>query len=307
MILVTGGAGFIGSHIVRALTDAGSKVRVLDDLSSGRAENLAGLDVEFVRGDICDAAIVAQAVRGVRAVCHHAAMISVPRSVEDPLGSHRINVEGTLNLLEAARRAGAPRFVLASSAAIYGDEPSLPKTEQSPQRPQSPYALHKLIGEGYLKLYHDLYGMDTLSLRYFNVYGSRQDPASPYAAVIPLFIDALREGRRPTVYGDGKQTRDFVYVDDVARANLAALTVPDPDGRVVNVAGGRRIDLLELLDTLGEIFTVSPAPLFAPARLGDVRHSVAAVDAAAELLNFRPTVSLREGLAATVAWSRGGS
>ncbi|HPQ71087.1 MAG TPA: SDR family oxidoreductase [bacterium] len=307
MILVTGGAGFIGSHIVRALLDAGEAVRVLDDLSTGRADNLAGLAVDFVRGDIRDAATVARAVAGVRAVCHHAAMISVPRSVEDPLGSHRINVEGTLNVLEAARRAGVKRFVLASSAAIYGDEPSLPKSEQSPQRPQSPYAVHKLIGEQYLRLYHDLYGMDTLSLRYFNVYGPRQDPASPYAAVIPLFIAALRDGRQPTVFGDGRQTRDFVYVGDVARANVAALNAPDPGGRVVNVAGGRRIDLLELLETLGRIFAVNPEPLFAPERPGDVRHSVAAVEAAAQVLAFRPTVELPEGLAATVAWSRGGS
>ncbi len=307
MILVTGGAGFIGSHIVRALLDAGEAVRVLDNLSTGRADNLAGLPVDFVRGDIGDAATVARAVAGVRAVCHHAAMISVPRSVEDPLGSHRTNVDGTLTVLEAARKAGVRRFVLASSAAIYGDEPSLPKSEQSPQRPQSPYAIHKLIGEQYLRLYHDLYGMDTLSLRYFNVYGPRQDPASPYAAVIPLFIAALRDGRRPTVFGDGRQTRDFVYVGDVARANVAALNASAPGGRVINVAGGRRIDLLELLETLGRIFAVDPEPLFAPERPGDVRHSVAAVEAAAQVLAFRPAVELPEGLAATVAWSRGGS
>jgi len=307
MILVTGGAGFIGSHIVRALLAAGESVRVLDDLSTGRADNLAGLSVDFVRGDIRDAAAVARAVAGVRAVCHHAAMISVPRSVEDPLGSHRVNVEGTLTVLEAARQAGVKRFVLASSAAIYGDEPSLPKSEQSPQRPQSPYAIHKLIGEQYLRLYHDLYGLDTLSLRYFNVYGPRQDPASPYAAVIPLFIAALRDGRRPTIFGDGRQTRDFIYVGDVARANVAALQAPAPGGRVINVAGGRRIDLLELLDTLGRIFGVDPDPLFAPERPGDVRHSVAAVEAAAQVLAFRPVVELPEGLAATVAWSRGGS
>ncbi len=307
MILVTGGAGFIGSHIVRALLAAGESVRVLDDLSTGRADNLAGLSVDFVRGDIRDAATVARAVAGVRAVCHHAAMISVPRSVEDPLGSHRVNVEGTLTVLEAARQAGVKRFVLASSAAIYGDEPSLPKSEQSPQRPQSPYAIHKLIGEQYLRLYHDLYGLDTLSLRYFNVYGPRQDPASPYAAVIPLFIAALRDGRRPTIFGDGRQTRDFIYVGDVARANVAALQAPAPGGRVINVAGGRRIDLLELLATLGRIFGVDPDPLFAPERPGDVRHSVAAVEAAAQVLAFRPAVELPEGLAATVAWSRGGS
>ncbi|MHA1568961.1 MAG: SDR family oxidoreductase [Alphaproteobacteria bacterium] len=305
MILVTGGAGFIGSHIVRALSERGRAVRVLDNLSTGRRDNLAGLDIDFLEGDICDDDTVDRAVRGTTAICHHAAMISVPRSVEDPAGSHAINIDGTVRLLEAARRHGAKRFVLASSAAIYGDEPSLPKTETSPLKPQSPYALHKLVGEQYLRLYNDLYGMDTLALRYFNVYGPRQDPKSPYAAVIPLFINALRDDHRPTVFGDGRQTRDFVYVADVVQANLAALEVPDPMGRVVNVAGGRQTSLLDLLAVLERIFQHKAEPLFADPRPGDVRHSVAAIEAARELLGYAPATSLEDGLTATAGWMTG--
>ena len=305
MILVTGGAGFIGSHLVRALVAQGRPVRVLDNLSTGRRENLNGLDVEFIEGDLRDDDALAVALRGVEAVSHHAAMISVPRSVDDPLGSHAINVEGAVRLLDLARRFGVQRFVFASSAAIYGDEPTLPKTENMPPLPQSPYALHKLVGEQYLRLFHRLYGMDTVSLRYFNVYGPRQDPASPYAAVIPLFASALRENRRPTVFGDGQQTRDFVYVDDVVRANLAALTVADPAGRVVNIASGKQSNLLDLLAALAPNFKRKLKPVFADARPGDVRHSVASIDAARELLGFAPTVGLEEGLAATVRWMKG--
>jgi len=305
MILVTGGAGFIGSHIVRALVETGHAVRVLDNLSTGRRENLDGVEVEFVEGDICNDDDVDRAVIGVRAIVHQAAMISVPKSIEQPWQSHAINVDGTLRLLEAARRAGVRRFVLASSAAIYGDEPSLPKSETSPQQPQSPYAIHKLIGEQYLRLYHELYGLDTVCLRYFNVFGPRQDPTSPYAAVIPLFIRAMAAGERPTVFGDGEQTRDFVFIDDVVRANLAALSVPEPAGRVVNVAGGRSISLLDLLRELEAVFDRRADPVFAAPRPGDVRHSVAAIDAAVALLGYRPQTGLREGLAATVAWMTG--
>ena len=305
MILVTGGAGFIGSHITRVLLAAGHSVRVFDNLSTGNRENLDDLDVEFVEGDIRNDDDVCYAVAGVKAVYHQAAMISVPQSVRDPWGSHAVNVNGMLRVLNAARLEGVKRFVFASSAAIYGDEPSLPKKETSTLRPQSPYAVHKLIGEQYLRLYHELYGMDTISLRYFNVYGPRQDPKSPYAAVIPLFVNALADNRVPTVYGDGKQTRDFVYVGDVARANLAALTVPNPAGRVVNIAGGRRISLLDLLGELETIFARKAEPIFTDPRPGDVRHSVAAIDAAAELLGFAPDTDLAEGMAATVAWMTG--
>ncbi len=305
MILVTGGAGFIGSHIVRALLAQGKQVRVLDNLSTGRRENLNGLDIEFVEGDLRDDDALAAALRGVEAVCHHAAMISVPGSVADPLGSHQINIEGTVRLLDLARRLGVQRFVFASSAAVYGDDPTLPKSEDLPPQPQSPYALHKLVGEQYLRLYHHLYGIDTIALRYFNVYGPRQDPASPYAAVIPLFVSALREGRRPTVFGDGLQTRDFVFVEDVARANVAALSVPNPAGCVINIASGRQTSLLDLLAALAPNFKKKLKPVFANPRPGDVRYSVAANEAAKRLLGFEPTVGLEEGLAATVRWMKG--
>ena len=305
MILVTGGAGFIGSHIARELVRQGRPVRVLDDLSSGNRENLAGVDVDFIEGDIQNEETVARAMRGVEAVCHHAAMISVPQSVDDPLGSHAINVEGTVRLLEAARRAGVKRFTFASSAAVYGDEPSLPKTEDSPLRPQSPYALHKLIGEQYLRLFHELYGLETLALRYFNVYGPRQNPHSPYAAVIPLFIEAMERGERPTVFGDGRQTRDFVFIDDVVRANLSALSVPGACGQAVNVAGGAQTDLLELLAELERVFARAADPVFAETRPGDIRHSYASIAAAGELLDFQPSTLFAEGLAATVGWATG--
>jgi UDP-N-acetylglucosamine/UDP-N-acetyl-alpha-D-glucosaminouronate 4-epimerase len=302
MILVTGGAGFIGSHIVRALLERGYQVRVLDNLSTGDRDNLAGLDVELIVGDIKNPEQVAAAVAGVEAVFHEAANISVPATVKDPAGSHRDNVEGLVNVLEAARRAGVRRVVFASSAAVYGDEPSLPKTETSPVRPQSPYALHKLIGEQYLKLYHDVYGLDTVSLRYFNVFGPRQDPASPYAAAIPIFVSCYAENKRPTIFGDGKQTRDFVAVEDVVAANLAALEMANPAGRVFNIAGGRRIDLLELLEHIGAAFGRRLEPIFADERPGDVKHSVASIDAAAAALDFQPRTPLAEGLAATVNW-----
>jgi len=302
MILVTGGAGFIGSHIVRALSAENQAVRVLDNFSTGRRENLTAGQVEVLEGDLRDPAAVVRAVAGVEAVCHQAALIGVPQTVADPQTSHQINVEGTVRLLEAARQAGVKRFVLASSAAVYGDEPSIPKTEDSPLAPRSPYALHKLIGEQYLRLYHEVYGMDTISLRYFNVFGPRQNPASPYAAVIPLFIQALAERRAPTIYGDGGQTRDFVYVADVARANLAALQAPDPRGQVFNIAGGRRISLLELLSQLERIFNFRTVPIFSAPRPGDVRHSVASIDLAHRVLNYAPTTSLDEGLAVTAQW-----
>lgn len=307
MILVTGGAGFIGSHLVRGLLAAGEHVRVLDNLSTGKRENLEGATVEWLEADLRDDAALAAAVRGVTAVYHLAAVVSVPQTVADPAMSHEVNVTGTVRLLEHARQAGVRRFVLSSSAAVYGDEPSLPKRETSPLQPRSPYALHKLVGEQYLKLYADLYGMDTLSFRYFNVFGPRQDPNGAYAAAIPRFVEAMAAGVSPTIFGDGRQTRDFIYVEDVVAANLAALRAPQPAGRVCNVAGGRRIDLLELLAELEGIFRREAKPIFAEMRPGDVRHSVAATDAAADYLGFRPRTSLAEGLAHTVRWmTRGG-
>ncbi|NLH49877.1 MAG: NAD-dependent epimerase/dehydratase family protein [Myxococcales bacterium] len=302
MILVTGGAGFIGSHLVRGLLARGERVRILDNLSSGKRANIAGLDVEFEPADLRDEAAVAAAVRGVDAVYHLAAVVSVPQTVADPATSHDVNVTGTYRLLENARLAGVRRFIFSSSAAVYGDEPSLPKRETSPLAPRSPYALHKLIGEQYLKLYADLYGMDTMSFRYFNVFGPRQDPLGAYAAAIPKFVEAMAAGVSPTIFGDGRQTRDFVFVEDVVAANLAALKAERPAGRVINVAGGRRIDLLELLGALETVFQREAKPVFAAPRPGDVRHSVAATDEAAAYLGFHPRTSLTEGLAQTVRW-----
>lgn len=305
MILVTGGAGFIGSHIVRALVARGHRVRVLDNLSTGKRENLNGVDAELVVGDITDTDAVEAALAGVTAVFHEAADISVPHTVDDPVGTHRVNVNGTVNLLDGARRHGVKRFVFASSAAVYGDEPSLPKTEESPLCPRSPYALHKIIGERYLKLYHDVYGLDTISLRYFNVFGPRQDPASPYAAAIPIFVSCYADRRRPTIFGDGGQTRDFVFIDDVIAANLAALEIENPGGRVFNIASGRSIQLLELLEYIGAAFGKTLDPIFAEARPGDVRHSHAVIDRAADVLGYQPRVDMIRGLAQTVRWLTG--
>jgi UDP-glucose 4-epimerase len=306
MILVTGGAGFIGSHVVRGLLAEGRPVRVFDNFSTGKRENLAGLAVDLRVGDVRDPQAVDAAVAGAEAVIHLAAAISVPQTVADPAGSHEVNVEGTFRMLHAARQAGVRRFLLASSAAVYGDEPSLPKTETSPTRPQSPYALHKLIGEQYLRLYAELYGMETLSLRYFNVFGPRQSPDSQYAAVIPKFVEAMSKDGRPTVFGDGGQTRDFVFVEDVVAANLAALAAPHLDGRVLNVAGGGAVSLLDLLATLEKIFQRQAAPVFAPSRAGDIRHSVAAIDAAAGFLGYRPRTTLLDGLSRTAEWLTAG-
>jgi UDP-glucose 4-epimerase len=307
MILVTGGAGFIGSHLVQGLRAGGHRVRVLDNLSTGSRDNLTDPAVELLVGDLRDAAAVERAVQGVEAVFHLAAVISVPQTVADPVGSHAVNVDGTLSLLEHARRAGVRRVVLASSAAVYGDDPTLPKTESSPTRPLSPYGLHKLIGEQYLRLYHDAYGLDTLSLRYFNVFGPRQRPDSPYAAVIPCFVHALTNGSSPTIFGDGRQTRDFVYIDDVVAANLAALTASRPAGRVLNIAGGRGVSLLELLAALEQVFARRAAPVFAPPRPGDIRHSMAAIDAARQYLGYEPRTPLVQGLAATCRWMTAGA
>ncbi|MDP8222705.1 MAG: SDR family oxidoreductase [Candidatus Lernaella stagnicola] len=306
MILVTGGAGFIGSHIVRALEKRGSHVRVLDNLSSGKRDNLSGVDAEIVVGDIRSETDVERAMVGVRVVFHQAAAISVPQTIADPAGTHSVNVEGTVNVLEKARQAGVERFVFASSAAVYGDEPSLPKSESSPLRPLSPYALHKIIGEQYLKLYHDVYGMDTISLRYFNIFGPRQDPNSPYAAAIPIFVAKLHGQQPPTIYGDGRQTRDFVYIDDAVAANLAAMETTDPAGRVFNVARGEQTDLLQLLELIGNAFGRRADPVFTDPRPGDVRHSVASIEAAAQELRYQPQVSLADGLAKTVRWLIGG-
>ena len=305
--LVTGGAGFIGSHVVEALVARGETVRVVDDLSTGKRENLAGVGletVELIEDDLATPGVANRAVAGVAHVVHIAAIPSVPRSVEDPVKTHRANVDGTLLLLRAARDADVKRVVFASSSSIYGDAPTLPKHEEMPPNPLSPYALQKLIGEHYLRLFHRLYGLDTVALRFFNVFGPRQDPSSMYSGVISIFTAALSEGRVPTIHGDGEQTRDFTYVSDVANGVLAACTAPDVGGQVLNLARGGRTSLNRLFEILRDLIGSEIAPRYGPPREGDVRDSQADITRARKLLGTDSRVSLEEGLRRTVEWHR---
>jgi UDP-glucose 4-epimerase len=302
LALVTGGAGFIGSHLVDGLLAEGRAVRVLDDLSTGAEANLAGVRdrIDFVRGDLLDEKTVQRALEGVEVAFHQAAIPSVPRSIADPLRTNAVNVDGTLLLLEMARRAGVRRVVYAASSSAYGDSETLPKVETMPPQPLSPYALQKYAGEMYCRLFTDLYGLETVALRYFNVFGPRQNPDSPYAAVVPLFIRSCLNRQPATIHGDGEQSRDFTYVGDAVSANLLAARSPGAAGGVLNVAGGRRITLNELLRTLQEITGSRVPPVHTPARAGDVRHSEADIGLARRLLAYEPRVPLREGLRATV-------
>jgi UDP-glucose 4-epimerase len=308
--LVTGGAGFIGSHLVAGLVAEGWRVRVLDDLSSGREANLADVrdSVELLRGDVRDERALAQAVADVEVVFHQAALASVPLSVAEPLRTHAVNLDGTLNVLEAARHAGVRRVVYAASSAAYGDGEELPKRESMPANPISPYALHKHTGEQYCRLYTSLYGLEAVALRYFNIFGPRQDPKSEYAAVIPRFICAALAGEGATIFGDGEQTRDFAYVQDAVRANLLAADAERAPGAVINVATGRRTSLNELWSAIRSITGVKVESRHLPARAGDVRASVADLSRARELLGFEPAVDLLEGLRRTAEYfSKSGS
>ena len=303
--LVTGGAGFIGSHVVDALAARGDAVRVVDDLSSGRRGNLAGQpDVELIEADLAERQVAEAAVAGVDCAVHLAAVPSVPRSVREPRRAHRANVEATHELLLAARDAGVRRVVLASSSSVYGESRTLPKHEGLCPAPLSPYALHKLIGEQYAALFTRLYGLETVALRFFNVFGPRQSPGSQYSGVISLFTAALLAGRAPVIHGDGGQTRDFTYVSDVARGVLQACAAPAAAGRVVNVARGGRLSVNELCAALQRATGASVAPRYAEPRPGDVRHSQADVSLARELLGFAPAVEVEEGLRRTVDWQR---
>lgn len=301
--LVTGGAGFIGSNIVDALLASGHEVRVLDDLSTGYAENLAD-QVELLEGDVADGDVVAKAVTRCDVVFHQAAFRSVLRSVHDPLATDRANTHGTLTVLRAAAEAGVGRVVYASSSSVYGGAAELPTPESAPLAPRSPYAVSKLAGEHYCRVAAELYGLETLSMRYFNVYGPRQQPGAASATVVPLFIDALRQGTSPEVHGDGLQSRSFCYVGDVVAANLAAASAPPEScqGQAYNIGGRRSYSLLDLLAILGDILGVQPVPVFTEPRAGDVRHSFADISAAEAGLGHRPVVEIEDGLLRTVAW-----
>jgi UDP-glucose 4-epimerase len=305
--LVTGGAGFIGSHIVHALVARGDKVRVLDNLSTGKRTNLAAVagDVEFIEGDLSDAPAVGRAVAGCEVVFHEAALASVPRSVEAPLDSHAACATGTLNVLDQARRAGVRRVVYAASSSAYGNQPTPRKKENDLPSPLSPYAAAKLTGELYCEAFWHSYGLETVALRYFNVFGPRQDPRGPYAAVIPLFIKAIQEGDRPKIFGDGGQTRDFTYVENVVAANLKAAAAPrEAAGRVFNVGNGVAISLLDLLNELSRILGKKIEPIFLPERVGDVRDSLADITLARSVLGYEPIVDLPTGLVPTVEYYR---
>jgi nucleoside-diphosphate-sugar epimerase len=305
LYLVTGGAGFIGSHLAEELVRRGERVRVVDSLITGKRKNLAHLpQVEFLEGDLADLAVARRAVEGAGYVLHQAAIPSVPRSVSDPITSNRANVDATLNVLVAARDAGVKRLVYAGSSSAYGDTPTLPKHEEMPTSPLSPYALQKLVGEQYLRMFTQLYGLDTVTIRYFNVFGPRQDPSSPYSGVISLFISALAEGRRPTIYGDGEQTRDFTYVANVVDGVLRACHAPGIAGEMMNVATGGRISLNQLLATLSDLVGTRTEAIYASPRAGDVRDSQADIGRAKRLTGYEPSVGLREGLERTLAWYR---
>ena len=305
--LVTGGAGFIGSHLVEYLVGTGEEVVVLDDFSTGKRETLVPWSrrITLVEGSIVDPGICARAMRGVDFVLHQAALPSVPRSVKDPEATHAVCATGTLNLLVAARNAKVARFVYAASSSAYGDTPELPKRETMLARPRSPYAAAKLTGEHYCRAFHASYGLPTVSLRYFNVFGPRQDPASQYAAVVPKFLVAALTGEPPTIFGDGRQTRDFTFVANVVRANLQACAAGPPAfGEVCNIGCGSRVSLLDLWQSIRSLVGATVEPRHEPVRAGDVRDSLASLDRARELIGYVPEVSLEDGLRLTLAAMR---
>jgi len=300
--LVTGGAGFIGSHIAHRLLREGATVRVVDNLSTGKKERLRDVErcIEFIEDDITDRRVCDRAVQGVEYVLHQAAVPSVYRSIHDPVETNRANVIGTLNLLESCRQHGVRRFVYAASSSAYGDTQVLPKKEDMAPNPLSPYALQKFVGERYCKLYNDLYGLETVSLRYFNVFGPSQDPWSEYSAVIPKFATRLQSGQSLVVYGDGEQSRDFTYIDNVVEANILAIKAPRTAGAVINIGCGESLTLNRLIRFLEEILQVQAGVDHEPPRRGDVRHSLADISLARDVLGYQPKVTVFEGLRQTV-------
>ena len=303
--LVSGGAGFIGSHLSEELVRRGHRVRVVDSLITGKRSNLDHISgIEFVEGDLADPGVAERAVEGIDYVLHQAAIPSVPRSVEDPITSNRANIDASLNLLVAARDAKVKRVVYAGSSSAYGNQPTLPKVETMPTAPLSPYALQKLVVEQYAQMFTDLYGLETVTTRYFNVFGPRQDPSSHYSGVISLFIIALCDGRRPTIYGDGEHTRDFTYVANVVDGVLRACHAPNVAGQVINVATSGRVSLNHLFRTIRDLTGATVEPVYAEPRAGDVKDSQADITKAKALLGYTPLVTFEDGLANTVAWYR---
>lgn len=303
--MVTGGAGFVGSHIASGLLTGGARVRILDDLSTGHRENIdeIGGDIDFIQGSVADEQLLEKAFENVELIFHEAAIPSVPRSVEAPRQTHIASVDGTFSLLLAARNAGVKRVVYAASSSAYGDQPTLPKSEQMAPDPLSPYAVAKLVGEYYCKVFTRVYGLETVSLRYFNVFGPRQDPGSQYSGVVSRFISALTTNQRPVIYGDGEQSRDFTYIDNVVAANLSAASAAGAAGKVINVANGKRVTLNELLSELKQLTGKTDVTAeYREPRVGDVRHSLADISMARELLGYQSKVDLREGLQRTLDW-----
>ena len=305
IVVVTGGAGFIGSHIASALMSSGARVRILDDLSTGHRENLdeIGGNFDFIEGSVADENLLSKALEDAELIFHEAAIPSVPRSVDEPRQTHIASVDGTFSLLLAARDRGVKRVVYAASSSAYGDQPKLPKTEHMPPDPLSPYAVAKLVGEYYCQVFTRVYDLETVSLRYFNVFGPRQDPGSQYSGVVSRFISALFSGEQPVIFGDGEQSRDFTYIDNVVAANLSAASAKDASGKVINVANGERVTLNQLLSELKELTGKQDVNAeYADARVGDVRHSLADITRARKILNYESKVDLREGLRRTIDW-----
>jgi UDP-glucose 4-epimerase len=303
-VLVTGGAGFIGSHLCRRLVAEGHEVRVLDNLSSGKRGNLGEIDVDLMIGDLRDPSTAEHAVEDAEVILHHAAIASVQYSVEQPLDEQDVNVVGTLRLLEAARKVGVRRFVFAASAAAYGTDPTIPKREEMTALPVSPYGLSKVAGEHYCRVWSHVYGLETVCLRYFNIFGPRQDPASPYSGVISIFARKMIDGVAPTIHGDGEQSRDFNYVDNVVDANLAAMAAKTAAGEIYNIGTGRGVTVNELVATLNQVLGSDLQAEHGESRAGDVRTSVAAIDRARQALGYEPRVAFEAGLQQTVDWMR---
>jgi nucleoside-diphosphate-sugar epimerase len=304
--LVTGGAGFIGSNICAKLISQGCFVRVIDNLLTGKKSNLAGIldKMEFIEADMGDPDIARRAMKGIDVVLHEGALPSVPLSIDDPAATHRHCVDATFTLLLAARDAKVKRFVYAASSSAYGDTPTLPKIEAMPVNPLSPYAAAKLVGEYYCSVFDKVFGLETISLRYFNVFGPHQDPTSQYAAAIPAFVTAILKDERPTVYGDGEQSRDFTYIDNVVEANLLAARAKQTKGEVVNIACGEAVTVNEIIDTINKLLAKDVKPAYAPSRPGDVKHSLADISLARKLLGYKPVILFKEGLQKAIDWYR---